>query len=375
MYAIERDPELKQQQDKGSESLEEGASSATMCPEKSSESLEECGSFDSMLCPADMSARSRKAYLQHMMDELPRPVHNRILAMKHSQMEQIKISEQFYREVYELEKRYYLQCAELFDSRRDVVDGSVEPEPMEPSWSEQHDDLVAELQASKEFHQLTELMPKMPANAVGVPRFWLSIFRNVSLLSDMVQHHDEPLLECLMDVRISYEPESYTLKFLFRPNSYLDDCSLMLTKKYLLQHQADQEYPFMFEGPEIVSCEGCHIHWRDDSNLTMQKVGSGYCVENAIQRESFFNFFSPPQPQDLSLADEKTKMLLGNDFEVGFLLRTQIVPKAVLFYTGDLVDSTNEGLSDSDSSETSDTDADTDTTAPAPTHTPEQLSD
>ncbi|XP_001354490.4 nucleosome assembly protein 1-like 1-A [Drosophila pseudoobscura] len=350
MYAIERDPELEQQQDKGSESLEEGASSATMRhDEKSSESLDRCCSFDSMLCPADMSARSRKAYLQHMMDELPRPVHNRILAMKHSQMEQIKISEQFYREVYELEKRFYLQCAELFDSRRDIVDGSLEPEPMEPSWSEQHDDLVAELQASKEFHQLTELMPKMPANAVGVPRFWLSIFRNVSLLSDMVQHHDEPLLECLMDVRISYEPESYTLKFLFRPNSYLDDCSLMLTKKYLLRHQADQEYPFMFEGPEIVSCEGCHIHWRDDSNLTMQT--------------------------DLSLADEKTKMLLGNDFEVGFLLRTQIVPKAVLFYTGDLVDSTNEGLSDSDSSETSDTDADTDTTAPAPTHTPEQLSD
>ncbi|EDX16232.1 GD15341 [Drosophila simulans] len=66
-----------------------------------------------------------------------------------------------------------------------------------------------------------------------------------------------------------------------------------------------------------------------------------------MPRESFFRFFAPPQALDLSLADEKTKLILGNDFEVGFLLRTQIVPKAVLFYTGDLVDSMSAASPDS----------------------------
>ncbi|SPP89126.1 nucleosome assembly protein 1-like 1-A [Drosophila guanche] len=347
---MERDPAVvgkQQQTDNCSHTLDDGSSSDTMLwPAKSSESLGEfAGLLDAVLRPAEMSGRSRKACLQHMMDQLPGPVHNRIMALKHNQMQQIKISEHFYREVFELEKRYYLHCVELFDSRRLIVEGSVEPPPMEPSWSEEADELVEELKASKEFQQLVEFMPQMPYNAVGVPRFWLSIFRNVLLLSNMVESHDEPLLECLADLRISYEPAAYTIQFLFTPNSYLDDSSLLLTKKYFLQHQADPDYPFTFEGPEIVSCEGCHIHWRTGSNLTLQA--------NALPRESFFNFFSPPQPLELSLVDEKTDTLLTNDFEVGFLLRTQIVPKAVLYYTGDLVDSTSEALHDSASSETS----------------------
>ncbi|XP_022219221.2 nucleosome assembly protein 1-like 4 [Drosophila obscura] len=372
MDAIERESAVEQPPKKGSETLLEGGSSNTMlCPakDKGNESLKG-GSFESMLCPANMTARSRKACLQHMIAELPGPVHNRIVALKHNQMQQIKISEQFYRKVYELEKQYYLQCAELFDVRRVIIEGSVEPPPMEPAWSEEPDALVEELKASDEFQRLAVLMPKMPDNAVGVPRFWLSIFRNVSLLSDMVQHYDEPLLECLMDLRISYGPACYTIEFLFRSNSYLDDCSLMLTKKYFLHHQADEEYPFSFEGPEIVSCEGCHIDWRNGCNLTQHEA-------NGMPRESFFQFFAPPQPLDLSVADEQTKMLLAIDFEVGFLLRTQIVPKAVLFYTGDIVDSTNEGLNVSDStSEPSDTDTET-SAAPAPgpasAHMPEQL--
>ncbi|XP_034671194.1 LOW QUALITY PROTEIN: nucleosome assembly protein 1-like 3 [Drosophila subobscura] len=311
-----------------SDTLEDGSSSDTMLwPGKSSESLEEfVGLFDAVLRPAEMSARSRKACLQHMMDELPEPVRNCIMALKHNQMQQLKISEQFYREVYELEKRYCLQCVELFDSRRLIVEGSVEPPPMEPSWSEEADELVQELKASKEFQQLVVFMPQMPYNAVVVPRFWLSICRNVSLLSDLVESHDEPLLECLVDLRISYEPAAYTIQFLFH-------------QKYFLQHQADPELRGL---PHPLA-------------LTLQA--------NALPRESFFNFFSPLQPLELSLADEKTKMLLANDFEVGFLLRTQIVPKAVLYYTGDLVDSTNEALNDSDSSETSEAEAETETDA------------
>lgn len=311
------------------------------------------------LNPSDMSSNSRRAFLQHMVDNLPKTVHNRVLALKHNQLQQIKISEQFFREVYELEKRFYGQSCTLFDARRDIVAGDVEPPITERYWHEERDELLEEIKTTEEFKQLTEQLPQLPSNAMGVPSFWLTVFRNVALISDLVQEHDEPLLECLLDVRISYEPDSYTVHFQFAPNEYLHTSSLMLTKKYILRHEADKDYPFMFEGPEIVRCEGCHIHWRDGSNLTLQTVKQkrsrkgGRNVPKVMPRESFFRFFSPPQAMDLSLADEKTKMVLGADFEVGYLLRTQIVPKAILFYTGDIVDNVNDEYCQADNASAS----------------------
>lgn len=311
------------------------------------------------LNPSDMPSNSRRAFLQHMVDSSPKTVQNRVLALKHNQLQQIKISEQFFREVYELEKRFYGQSCTLFDARRDIIIGNVEPPTMERYWHEEPDELLEEIKMTEDFKQMADQLQHLPANAVGVPRFWLTVFRNVAIISDLVQEHDEPLLECLVDVRISYEPDSYTIHFQFSPNEYLHTSSLQLTKKYILRHEADKDYPFMFEGPEIVRCEGCHIHWRDGSNLTLQTVrqkGSRKRARNmskVMPRESFFRFFSPPQTMDLSLADEKTKMVLGADFEVGYLLRTQIVPKAILFYTGDIVDNVNDELCTADNTSAS----------------------
>ncbi|XP_030378364.1 nucleosome assembly protein 1-like 4 [Scaptodrosophila lebanonensis] len=305
---------------------------------------------DLIMCPADMPANSRKAFLQHMVENLPPTVQNRVLALKHNQMQQIKISEEFFREVYALEQRFYHKSCELFDERRDIIGGVAEPQPQERYWNEEHDPMLEEIRSSEEFKQLTSQLQRMPDTVQGVPKFWLTVFRNVALISDMVQEHDEPLLEYLQDIRISYEPDSYTIEFHFEPNDYLHTSSLVLTKRYILRHEADKMYPFMFEGPEIVSCEGCKIHWRDGANLTLQTVEcrrlrkGGRCIPKVMPRDSFFRFFSPPPSVDLSMADEKTKMVLGTDFEVGYLLRTQIVPKAILFYTGDIVDSINDDL-------------------------------
>ncbi|XP_020798491.1 nucleosome assembly protein 1-like 1 [Drosophila serrata] len=302
--------------------------------------------------PADLPVHTRKAFLRHMVNQLPQKVQNRIRALKLNQLQQVRISEQFYREVYELERRYYGQSCAVFDARKNILNGIVEP-PMQnedPCCQEdQADSLHLDLENNEELRQLRSKILPVPANALGVPRFWLTVFRNVPLLSELVQEHDEPLLECLQDVRLGYDQDSYTVCFQFQPNGYLHDSSLLLTKRYFLQNSADQEFPFLYEGPEIVRCEGCHIHWRDGFNLTLQTVESRRRRSprtKVMPRESFFRFFAPPQVMDLSLADEKTKQILGNDFEVGFLLRTQIVPKAVLFYTGDLVDNLNEPAPD-----------------------------
>lgn len=46
-------------------------------------------------------------------------------------------------------------------------------------------------------------------------------------------------------------------------------------------------------------------------------------------------------PEDSTEVDEDTKALLTSDFEIGHYLRERIVPRAVLYFTG-------EGLEDED---------------------------
>lgn len=41
----------------------------------------------------------------------------------------------------------------------------------------------------------------MDPNVKGVPDFWYTIFKNVSMLCEMMQEHDEPILKCLQDIK------------------------------------------------------------------------------------------------------------------------------------------------------------------------------
>lgn len=36
----------------------------------------------------------------------------------------------------------------------------------------------------------------------GIPDFWLTILKNTSLISDMIQSHDEPILSHLTDIKV-----------------------------------------------------------------------------------------------------------------------------------------------------------------------------
>ena len=49
------------------------------------------------------------------------------------------------------------------------------------------------------FHILDE-------NTKGIPDFWLTTFKNVDMLADMVQDHDEPILQHLHDIKVKLSP-------------------------------------------------------------------------------------------------------------------------------------------------------------------------
>ena len=58
----------------------------------------------------------------------------------------------------------------------------------------------------------------------GIPEFWLTVFKNVDLLSDMAQEHVEPVLKHLKDSKVKFsdadQQMSFVLEFHFEPNEY-----------------------------------------------------------------------------------------------------------------------------------------------------------
>lgn len=198
---------------------------------------------------------------------------------------------------------------------------------------------------SKHFQkEAGEMPPEAYSAYLGVPDFWLTIFQNVSLLSDYLQEYDEPILKFLQDIKLSHdiEPMGFTLFFHFAPNPYFTNN--ILTKRYYLKCELDEEDPFKFEGPEIFKCEGCKIDWNQEKNVTVKLVkkkqrhkskGLIRTVMREVPNDSFFNFFSPPNiPDTLDEIDEETRTALSSDFEIGHYLRERIIPRAVLYYTG-----------------------------------------
>ena len=40
--------------------------------------------------------------------------------------------------------------------------------------------------------------------AQGIPEFWLTVCKNVDLLAEMIQEHDEPILKHLTDIKVNF---------------------------------------------------------------------------------------------------------------------------------------------------------------------------
>lgn len=78
-------------------------------------------------------------------------------------------------------------------------------------------------------------------------------------------------------------------------------------------------------------------------------------LTKTLPNDSFFNFFSPPQVQDDDKnVDDETQMLLASDFEIGHFLRARIIPKAILYYTGEVMDEDDDGEEEEEEEEEED---------------------
>ncbi|UYV62734.1 NAP1L1, partial [Cordylochernes scorpioides] len=288
------------------------------------------------------------------MHRLPKPVKRRIKALKKLQLEHTNLEAKFYEEVHALECKYAKLYAPLYERRYQVTSAKIEPTDEEcdfPSDDEEKvvDEALAEelkkaqLEEKKE-NEAEEAKPD--ENVAGIPEFWCTVLKNVDMLGEMIQEHDEPILKHLQDIRIKFshqDPMGFTLEFHFEANEHFTNT--ILTKEYEMKCAPDENDPFSFEGPEIYKCKGCTIDWKKGKNVTVKTIkkkqkhksrGSVRTVTRTVQNDSFFNFFNPPAvPDDEEQMDEDTQSQLASDFEMGHFIRERIVPRAVLFFTGE----------------------------------------
>ncbi|KAK1159867.1 nucleosome assembly protein 1-like 4 isoform X1 [Acipenser oxyrinchus oxyrinchus] len=300
-----------------------------------------------------------------IMDSIPIQVKRRVNALKQLQVKCAHIEAKFYEEVHELERKYAALYQPLFDKRREVVTGSIEPTDEECEWhseGEEEDELAEDMKKKATVEENKEdAVPK--EDLKGIPGFWITIFRNVDILSDLVHEHDEPILNHLQDIKVKFsdpgQPLSFTLEFLFEPNDFFNN--VVLTKVYKMKSEPDQTDPFSFEGPEIVDCEGCLIDWKKGKNVTVKTIkkkqkhkgrGTMRTITKQVPSDSFFNFFNPAKVSgDGEALDEDSEFSLAEDFEIGHFFRERIVPRAVLYFTGEAIEDDDENFEEEEGEE------------------------
>jgi len=306
------------------------------------------------------------------IQSLPPQVKRRLKSLKKLQLEATKMEAKFYEEVHELECKYQQSYLPLYTKRAQITKGEHEPTEEECDFPSDSEDEEAELsedvkdKAKIEDEKKDEVKDAKDENVSGVPSFWLTIFKNVEMLADMVQENDEPVLELLEDVTVKLtNPMGFVLHFHFKENDYFTN--KVLTKEYEMKCEPMEDDPFSFEGPEIFKCKGCTIDWKKGKNLTVKQVkkkqkhknkGSVRTITKQVKADSFFNFFDPPTVPDDPTAevDEETQAILTADFEIGHYIRERIVPRAVLYFTGEAL----EEDSDFEEEESGDEDEDDD---------------
>jgi len=310
---------------------------------------------DSEEFSADEEEGKEKFRPAFSIEDQPLEVIKRIKALKKLQFENIKLEVKYYEECHKLDLKYQKLYDENNIIRTKIVKGEHEPKNDELEWKDETiDELVTKLE---------RLQVDAKNKVTGIPDFWLTVFQNAneSLLSGLFEPIDEAVFKYLEDVTLSLPPEnkSFTLVFHFAQNPYFENTEL--TKEYEMKHTYDPEDPLDFDGPEMFRSKGCKINWKAGKNTTVkvikQKVkqkgkgkGGPKFVTKNEKRDSFFNFFSPPKvPEDDEDIDDVLQAMITEDFDIGYSIKEKLIPRAVLYYTGEaLEDDSDEEEEDDD---------------------------
>jgi len=278
------------------------------------------------------------------MNQLPFAVKGRLNALKNLQLNAIKAESEYYQAVKQLDIEFQAKFDEINQQRAKVIDGSHEPSGPELEWH-------TEQEVNEDVDDLSEKVEKLavhpdyPEGVHGIPKFWLHVFKNANedVLMGFIEPHDEEVLAYMTDVSVSLRTDGFMLHFHFKENPFFTN--QVLTKDYTYREGPDPKTPLMYEGPEIVASKGCSIDWKEGKDLTkltmkvekLAKTKDHDDEPESVPADSFFDFFDPPCIEDCEEYNEY-KADLSADFEVGLSIKEKILPRAVLYFTGEVFD-------------------------------------
>lgn len=275
-------------------------------------------------------------------------IKRRLNALKLLQMKSAYVESKFYEELYLLDCKYNKILKPLNEVRKIIVNGEREPNEEESNLMQMDFkgdvDQRKELDAKNELHKNSLSLLKYSNGhdlVKGIPEFWLEVFKNVYVVSELMEPHDMELLKYLYNLECEMndeKPYGFHLKFYFLPNEYFDN--EVLTKSYAFKIDIDASKPFLFDGPKSAVSKGCEIRWKANKNLTL-KLNKRGDQEGQV---SFFNFFdtSNLDGKDMSDLNDEEEAELGIDFEIGYIFKEKVIPKAILYYLGEINDDFGE---------------------------------
>ncbi|CAF3175648.1 unnamed protein product [Rotaria socialis] len=244
-----------------------------------------------------------------------------INVLKNLQISYNQLESRYLKSLNELEYKFHQQCSYLFEKRSNIINGKYEP-------------TGDECQLKTDSIEIIERQ-SFSDDTLGIPSFWLHTLKQVPMIADMIEDWDEPILKCLSDIKLQLHMQpttGFTLEFHFNEKSKQFFHNKILTKFYELQIDPDDDLLF-YEGAAIIRSIGCQIDWIDTLiNVTKSS-------QTGESQSSFFDFFTTPTNTD----DWK----LAADFQIGHYIRENIIPKAILYNTGDIFNDEYE-LSDND---------------------------
>uniref|UniRef100_A0A2K5MAS2 Nucleosome assembly protein 1 like 1 n=1 Tax=Cercocebus atys TaxID=9531 RepID=A0A2K5MAS2_CERAT len=253
------------------------------------------------------------------IESLPRVVKRRVNALKNLQVKCAQIEAKFYEEVHDLERKYAVLYQPLFDKRFEIINAIYEPTEEECEWKPDEEDEISE-ELKEKAKIKDERKDEEKEDPKGIPEFWLTVFKNVDLLSDMVQEHDEPILKHLKDIKVKFsdagQPMSFVLEFHFEPNEYF----------------TNEVVPDRLE-------KGKNVTLKTIKKKQKHKgCGTVRTVTKTVSNDSFFNFFAPPEVPESGDLDDDAEAILAADFEIGHFLRERIILRSVLYFTGEAIE-------------------------------------
>lgn len=251
----------------------------------------------------------------------------RIQAVKKLCLDTIKTEVQFHTKVFEVEKEFASKFQAILEKRKEVLTSDYTP-------TEDECKFPGNNLYQNEESEAQEVAGNCPT---GIPNFWLDVLKMDEEIGKTIQKEDENALKHLIDIKVNIKDDlSYELNFYFEPNEFFENS--VLTKTYFVKCELDEEFPFSFDGPEIHKTNGCEIRWKDGKNLTAKTSESIESPLKFFETLSFFNFFSPPtlSSEDPENDQEEIEAYLETDFEIGHNLKERIIPRAILFYLGEI---------------------------------------